>query len=320
MARMDRPLVLASLAATPRMLREMARDCSAAQATAAPKPGEWAITDVVRHLVEGDRDTFLPRVRRMLAEPRPVFAPRRPAEGDRADLGTLLDVFARVRADAVAILGALDDTGWAREGVSPSRGSLTVATYAASMVAHDTEHLRQIQDVRSALGLVPKRCEARQALPAAELTAALSAAARRVADVGAGLDAAALRRRPEPTEWCLTEIMAHLADLERALFLPRLRRIVDEHRPAFEPFDPETWARSRDHRARDFAVELEVFTDARRQTVSFLARLAPGATERLAVSGHFGPVTLAQYATHVVDHDLEHLAQMRACRAALSRG
>jgi hypothetical protein len=114
--------------------------------------------------------------------------------------------------------------------------------------------------------------------------------------------------------------MAHLADLERALFLPRLRRIVDEHRPAFEPFDPETWARSRDHRARDFAVELEVFTDARRQTVSFLARLAPGATERLAVSGHFGPVTLAQYATHVVDHDLEHLAQMRACRAALSRG
>jgi hypothetical protein len=54
--------------------------------------------------------------------------------------------------------------------------------------------------------------------------------------------------------------------------------------------------------------------------VSFLARLAPGATERLAVSGHFGPVTLAQYATHVVDHDLEHLAQMRACRAALSRG
>jgi hypothetical protein len=30
-------------------------------------------------------------------------------------------------------------------------------------------------------------------------------------------------------------------------------------------------------------------------------------------------MTLGQYATHTLDHDLEHLGQMAACRAALRR-
>lgn len=319
MPAVDRTLTLAFLGATPRMLREMSRDCTAVQASAPPKPGEWAIVDVVRHLVEGDRDTLLPRLRRMLTESRPVFPPRPRLENDGADLATLLDVFERARGDVVRILGGLDGAAWVREGVSPSRGPLTVEAYAASTVAHDTEHLRQIQGVRAALGLVPKRCEARLALSVPELTAALTATAPRLAQAAAGLDAAALRAQPQRGEWCLTEVMAHLADLEHAVFLPRLRRMATEDRPALGAFDPAAWARSRDHRARDFAVDLEVFGRARAETVTFLERLPAGAVERLAVSGHFGPVTLAQYATHMADHDLEHLAQMRDCRATLSR-
>jgi hypothetical protein len=315
----DRTLTLAFLGATPRMLREMSRDCTAVQASAPPKPGEWAIVDVVRHLVEGDRDTLLPRLRRMLTESRPVFPPRPRLENDGADLATLLDVFERARADVVRILGGLDGAAWEREGVSPSRGPLTVEAYAASTIAHDTEHLRQIQAVRTALGLVPKRFYARIALPMPELTAALTATASRLAEIAAGLDAADLRAQPRPHEWCLTEVMAHLADLEHVLFLPRLRRMATEDRPAFEAFDPAAWARSRNHRARDFAADLEVFRRARAETVAFLERLPAGAVERLAVSGRFGPITLAQYATHMADHDLEHLAQMRDGRATLSR-
>src|SRR5437773_2761663 len=144
----ERELTVARLAATPTLLREMARD-GAGEAWTPPKPGEWSIGEVVRHLVEGDRDTFVPRLRRMLAESRPVFDKGRRTDGDRADLATLLDAFAAARRQAVALLGGLDDAGWRREGVSPSRGPLTVATYAATMDAHDTEHLRQIQDVRA---------------------------------------------------------------------------------------------------------------------------------------------------------------------------
>lgn len=312
----DGALTRSSLRATPRMLRELTRDCTAEQTTTPPKPGEWGIADVVRHLVEGDRDTLLPRLRRMLAEPRPVFAARRPLEHDGSDLATLLDVFERARADVVRILDGLDAAGWTREGVSPSRGPLSVEAYAASTVAHDTEHLQQIHDVRATLGLLPKRCEARLALPIPELAGALAATPRAIATVAEGLALQALRWRPRDGEWSLTEVLAHLLDLERTLFLPRLRRIATEDRPAFETFDLDAWARERDHRARDFAVELEAFARARAETIGFLEALPAGAAERLGLSAHYGPVTLAQYATHAVDHDLEHLAQMHDLRAA----
>jgi|RhiMetdeSRZDD1v2_1073273.scaffolds.fasta_scaffold90327_6 DinB family protein len=315
-AAVDRALTRAALRVTPRMLREMTRDCSVAQLTTPPKPGAWAIVDVVRHLVEGDRDTLLPRLRRMLAESRPVFATRRPLEHDGSDVATLLDVFERARADVMRILDGADVAAWAREGVSPSRGPLTVEAYAASTVAHDTEHLQQIQDVRLTLGLLPKRCEARVALAVPELTAALAATPPAIAAVARGLGVDALRWRPREGEWCITEVLAHLLDLERTLFLPRLRRIVDEHRPFFEVFDVEAWARARDHRVRDFTADLEAFAAARAETIRFLDALPDGAAERLGLSGHFGPVTLAQYATHAADHDLEHAAQMRDVRAA----
>ena len=298
------------------MLRELTRDGAPDQATMPPRPGEWAIVDVVRHLVEGDRDTFLPRLRRMLAESRPVFPVRRPLADDASDLATLLDVFERARADVMRILDGLDDAAWTREGVSPSRGPLSVEAYAASTVAHDTEHLQQIHDVRATLGLPPKRCEARLALGVAELTAALAATPPAIAALAEGLGVDALRWRPRAGEWCLTEVLAHLLDLERTLFLPRLQRIVAEERPAFETFDLEAWARARDHRLRDFAADLEAVRQARAQTIRFLEALPRGAAERRGLSGHYGPVTLAQYATHAADHDVEHLAQMRALRVA----
>jgi len=315
MLAVERRMILASLRVTPRMLREMTRDCTTAHASTPPKPGEWAIIDVVRHLVQGDRDTLLPRLRRMLAEPRPVFGVRRPQDHDQSDLATLLDVFERARAEIVRLLGGLGEADWQREGVSPSRGPLSVESYAASTVDHDTEHLQQLQDVRATLGLLPKRCEARVALALPELTAALATTPRAIAAVAGGLGPDALRWRPREGEWSLTEVMAHLVDLERTVFLPRVRRMAVEDVPEFETFDLEAWGRARDHRARDFAAELAAFGQARETMLALLQDLPAGAAARRGLSGHFGPVTLAQYATHAVDHDLEHLGQMRDLRA-----
>ncbi len=306
--------MLASMRATPRMLREMSRDCTAEQAWTPPAAGEWSIAQVVRHLVEGDRDTFLPRLRRMLAEARPVFDRTRPAPETGGDLNALLLAFETARGQAVALLEGLDEAGWQREGVSPSRGALSVHGYAQTMAAHDTEHLQQIQDVRQALGLLPKRCEARRALPMPEVIAALEAALPRLEQVADGIGPEHMRRRPKEGEWCIKEVMAHLLNTETAVFLPRLQRMVAEDTPTFEPFSAEAWARSGDHREGSFTDDLEGFARARRHTVAFLKRLPPAAAARIGLSAFFGPVTVAQFATHIVDHDLEHLAQMTDCR------
>ena len=317
---MDRELVIANLAATPGLLRLLTDDLSADQTTRPPKPGEWSVTEIVRHLVEGDRDTFLPRLRRMLAEERPVFPSREPrASADRSDLATLLGAFESARREVLKILEGLEPPQWRREGVSPSRGPVTVEAYAATMAGHDTEHLQQVHQVRNALGLRPKRTEARVTLPVAEVAAAIELLPGKIEALCRGLSAEQLLRRPREGEWSMKEVMAHFLKVERDVFLLRLGRIVNEDRPRFESFDPEAWAAERDHRQGDFMDEWRRFAEARRETVALLTSLPPAAADRIGLSGFFGPVTLAQYATHMVDHDLEHLAQLQACRAVVAR-
>ena len=312
----DRELTLASLRATPSLLRQLALDLTPEQAATPPRANEWSVIDVVRHLLEGERDTFVPRLRRMLAETRPGFAKTPRHANDASDLNTLLDAFAHSRAQSTAILGGLEEPDWPREGVSPSRGPITIEAYAVTMSEHDTEHLGQIEDVRATLGLLPRRCEARRPSSVSALTVELADTPRRLADILEGLTPVDWRRRPRTGEWCLNEVMAHLNELESRLFLPRLQRIAADHRPTFEAFDVAGWARERDRQDEPFDRALAAFTRARGETLAFLSSLTPGAADRLGFSGAFGPVTLAQYATHAADHDLEHLQQMAACRAA----
>ena len=314
----ERELLILELAAAGGLLREPTLDVLPADASRAPTPGEWAVIDVVRHLVEGDRDKFLPRLRRMLAEEQPVFAKVVADPGDVSDLPTLVAAFGSAREQVVKTLGRLESPQWSRTGVTPSRGPLSVEAYARSTTKHDTEHLRQIQAIRAALGLRPKRCEARLALSVPALIEALAPSADQLAGTAAGLDEAQRRRRPATSEWCVNEIMAHLLHVETELFLPRLRRIVSEDQPSFAPFSPEPWARERDHSADAFATSHAAFVRARAETLAFLRALPEGAGERLGVSGFFGPISLLRYATHMADHDVEHLRQMQACARAVT--
>ena len=171
------------------------------------------------------------------------------------------------------------------------------------------------------LGLRPKRCEARQALTVAELADALGPAADHFARAAAGLDESQLRRRPADGEWCVNEVTAHVLHVETEVFLPRLRRMATEDRPAFVAFTPEAWARERDHSTDAFERSRNAFARARAETLAFLRALPETAGERLGLSGFFGPISLVQYATHIADHDIEHLRQIQACaRAATGRG
>ena len=314
----EREMLTAELAANGSMLKELTADVPSADAATPPAPGEWGVIDVVRHLVEGDRDKFLPRVRRILVETQPVFAKVDAAAGDASDLPTLVAAYASAREQVVKILSHLEPDAWSRTGVTPSRGPLSIEAYARSTRKHDTEHLRQIQTIRAALGLRPKRCEARLTLSVSALTEALAPSADQLAAVVAGLDDAQRRRRPAAGEWCVNEIMAHLLHVETELFLPRLRRMATEDQPSFVAFSPEPWARERDHSGDAFAASHAAFVRARAETRAFLRALPEGAGERLGVSSFFGPISLLQYATHMADHDVEHLRQMQACARAVT--
>jgi len=313
---LEQSLVLPSLTVGPSLLRALTSDATVEQIWAVPKADEWSMGDVARHLVAADQRVFLPRIQRMLTETRPTFASVDDVLVPGRELGQLLDAFAADRQRLVELLEPVTAEGWQREGVIP-RGPVTVAVYANRIAEHDIEHRRQIHDIREGLGLNPKRAEAKRTLPMPEIIAAIAAAPEEVRRAAAGMSAALMRQRPPDGGWSVKEVMAHLLKVERDLFQARLNLIVSAERPAFPSFDADAWARERDHREGDFAAEWHAFKAARAETIALLQRLPASAQSRIGLSGYFGPVSLLEYATHVVDHDREHIAQIAATRAAV---
>ena len=315
---MEQPLVVPSLTVAPHLLRTLCGDVTSEQIWAHPKPDEWSIGDVVRHLLAADQRVFVPRLGRMIAEARPTFASIDDVLASGRELGPLLDEYDTERRRLVGLLESLAPEGWLREGVIP-RGPVSVASYANVIAEHDIEHRRQIHDLRQTLGLKPKRAEAKRPLALAEVIEAIAAGPERVRGAADGLTAAQMRQRPRADDWSIKEVMAHLLKVERDLFLPRLTRLASEDRPAFASFDADAWARERDHREGGFQDEWSRFAAARAETVALLKALPANAAGRIGFSGFFGPVTLGEYATHVADHDIEHLGQIAEARAAIGR-
>jgi len=313
---MDQTLVVPSLTVTPRLLRELSGDATPEQVWASPKPGEWSMGDVVRHLLAADERVFLPRISRMLAEERPSFASVEDVLAPGRELGPLLDAFESTRGQLVEALRPLGPEAIRREGVAP-RGPVTVASYASIVAEHDIEHRRQIHDLREGLGLKPKRAEAKRPLPMVEIIEAIGRGPAEVRRAAQGLTAAAMKQRPRPADWSIKEVMAHLLKTERDLFLPRLTQLATADRATFPSFDADAWARERDHRQGDFDDDWRGFEAMRAQTIALLTKVPAEAEGRIGFSGYFGPVTLIEYATHVVDHDVEHLRQIAEARVAI---
>jgi hypothetical protein len=116
-----------------------------------PGPGEWCALEVLGHLIEADRRGFDGRIRSILREDAPTLvawdqdAVAR-ARGDcRRPARELIDEFAALRRDSVALVSGLRAADLERLGRHPKVGDLTVRDLLHEWVHHDRNHLRQIQ-------------------------------------------------------------------------------------------------------------------------------------------------------------------------------
>lgn len=120
--------------------------------TSARSPAEvWTPTDVVAHLIHGERTDWMPRLRTILiGDPTAVFDTF-DREGHResrlsADVPALLDTFARERASNLVELRALDldATALGMCAVHPQLGSVTLSELLSTWAVHDLAHIAQI--------------------------------------------------------------------------------------------------------------------------------------------------------------------------------
>jgi hypothetical protein len=109
---------------------------------------EWSPAQVVRHLIAVESVVWQARLRDLATLQEPHWTRTEPGLGDGFDgasLEELLDEFSMSRAASVAVVRALDDSGWTRVGVHSTYGRLDVAGLLGVAIDHDDEHARGIR-------------------------------------------------------------------------------------------------------------------------------------------------------------------------------
>lgn len=116
-------------------------------------------------------------------------------------------------------------------------------------------------------------------------------------------------QRPSKDEWCLTEVLCHLRDVEADVNLPRLHKMIDERNPFLAGRDTDRWVEERQYITQDYRQALRAFTAARLEVLSILDGLEPDEWALAARHSIFGPTTLKEIIQIMAGHDRLHIQQ-----------
>jgi hypothetical protein len=145
---------IALLSRTPATLDALLRGMPDVWARSNEGEDTWSAFDIVGHLVSGERNDWMPRLRILLenGETRPFdpfdrFAQTRESQGK--SLEQLLDEFAGLRTENLVALQALElqAEDSSRRGKHPSLGTVTLSELLATWAVHDLTHLHQLSRV-----------------------------------------------------------------------------------------------------------------------------------------------------------------------------
>ena len=148
----DLPRTIALLTRTPAALDALLRGLPESWTHATEGANTWNALDIVGHLIHGERTDWMPRAAMILhaGETQTFEAFDRAGRGaDEASLEQQLDEFARLRADNLTALRALNlqPEDLDRRGRHPAFGVVTLSQLLATWAAHDLTHLHQISRV-----------------------------------------------------------------------------------------------------------------------------------------------------------------------------
>ncbi len=116
--------------------------------------------------------------------------------------------------------------------------------------------------------------------------------------------------RPVPEEWCPTEILCHLRDVDREVNIARIKKVLTETNPFISGRDTDPWASERKYICQNGPEALQNFTIARMELLSLLKDLPPESWQRRARHAILGPTNLEELVSIIAAHDRLHIQQM----------
>jgi FMN phosphatase YigB (HAD superfamily) len=126
------------------------------------------------------------------------------------------------------------------------------------------------------------------------------------------------KQRPASAEWCLTEIICHLRDVEREVNLPRLRKVLAEENPFLAGEVTDRWVEERRCIEQDGRQALADFIAARKETIALIKDLK-SEWARMARHAIFGPTSFLELVGFMAGHDRAHVQQIWKTIRAFSK-
>jgi hypothetical protein len=269
-----------------------------------PAPGKWSIHEIVCHMRDAERDGYLYRYSRVLAEDNPTFPD---VDGDklalerqygRMNLREAVRDWRAARKEVLALLKKIRPEQWQRIGTHESLGPMSLEIILKRQaLGNDEAHLGQIEHIKKRWDILSKLQETPRAL----------------ASLLRGVPHEVLRRKPAPEKWSMLEIACHLRDVEQ-LFLERHAKMANHDRPALRMINQDELAVALKYNEDDPGAAMREFRALRTQTTALLSALAHQSWQRIGLHPKRGEFSIAAQAEIHVNHDANHLNQIRALR------
>lgn len=142
--------ILALLTSTPAAIASLLEEAPARTWTSRPAPAEWALTEVLCHLRDSEREVNQPRLTRLLTEDEPFISSRNTdAWADERnylaqDGRAAFQDFLAARLETLSTLKSLSETDWLRKARHSIFGPTTLQELVGFMSTHDRIHIQQM--------------------------------------------------------------------------------------------------------------------------------------------------------------------------------
>jgi hypothetical protein len=116
--------------------------------------------------------------------------------------------------------------------------------------------------------------------------------------------------KPAIGEWCLTEVMCHLRDVEHEVHQPRFQAILQSEGAFLPGAVADEWVDERAYHRQNGPRALASFLALRAETVALLPKPDSALWQRQGQHSFFGPTTMHELLNLVVQHDQAHRQQI----------
>jgi hypothetical protein len=133
---------------------------------------------------------------------------------------------------------------------------------------------------------------------------------KQIAAAVSGLPAETLRYKPAPDQWCILEILGHLADIE-IVYAYRLRQMLADKKPVIAPMDQNDWARNLGYMEVPPAELIALYGLNRHSNLRLLRRLTLADLGKSACHPELQKdVSVAELIERLAAHGTSHLEQI----------